>query len=129
MNALLKIMTLRSIIKGRLLFLAACLALVQADVLGQEGEGGLMLDQIIGKVDNYIILESDLEREYLGYLANGGSASDRAKCGMLAQLISSKLMVAKAEIDSVIVTEEEVDSNLNRRMQMILSQYGGSEEQ
>ncbi|MEO1096486.1 MAG: peptidylprolyl isomerase [Bacteroidota bacterium] len=38
-------------------------------------------------------------------------------------------MVAKAEIDSVIVTDIEVDNNLDRRMQLILSQYGGSESQ
>lgn len=89
----------------------------------------LVLDKIIAKVDNYIVLKSDLERTYTDYLSNGGQPSEQAKCGMLAQLISGKLMVAKAEIDSVIVEEELVDQNLDRRFQMILSQFGGSEEQ
>lgn len=92
-------------------------------------ENRVIVDEIISKIDNYIILKSDLERSYMSYLSNGNQASAGAKCRILAQLISGKLMVAKAEIDSVIVSDEEVDNNLDRRMQLILSQYGGSEEQ
>lgn len=92
-------------------------------------EAGVKIDEIIAKVDNYIVLKSDLERAYLNYLSSGNPATPDARCRILAQLISGKLMVAKAEIDSVIVTDLEVDNNLDRRMQLILSQYGGSEEQ
>ncbi|MBL3654850.1 peptidylprolyl isomerase [Fulvivirga sediminis] len=95
----------------------------------EEKGMGLVADKIIAKVDNYIVLKSDLENTYMNYLANGNPATADARCRILAQLISQKLMVAKAEIDSVIVTDEEVDGNLDRRMQMILSQYGGSPEQ
>ena len=94
-----------------------------------QESAGVIVDEIIAKVDNYIVLKSDLEKAYTGYLANGNPASPNAKCRILAQLISGKLMVAKAEIDSVIVTDLEVDNNLDRRMQLILSQYGGSEDQ
>lgn len=112
----------KSIITALVIFL---FSLTQS--FGQDQK--VVVDEIISKVDNYIVLKSDLERAYLSYLANGNAANTGAKCRMLAQLISGKLMVAKAEIDSVIVSEEEVDNNLDRRMQMILSQYGGSEEQ
>lgn len=90
---------------------------------------GIVVDEIIAKVDNYIVLKSDLDGAYLNYLSNGNQAAPDAKCRILAQLISGKLMVAKAEIDSVIVLDAEVDNNLDRRMQLILSQYGGSEQQ
>ena len=95
----------------------------------ESSSPGVVVDEIIAKVDNYIILKSELENTYINYLANGNPATSDARCRILAQLISQKLMVAKAEIDSVIVTDEEVDGNLDRRMQMILSQYGGSAEQ
>lgn len=95
---------------------------------GQEKDG-VVIDKIIAKVDNYIVLKSDLETAYLSYLASGNAATPDAKCRILGQLISQKLMVAKAEIDSVIVTDMEVTANLDNRMQMILSQYGGSPEQ
>lgn len=90
---------------------------------------GLVVDKIIVKVDNYIVLKSDLENAYQGYLTNGGSPSEDAKCQMLNSLIVSKLMVAKAEIDSVIVTDVEVDMNTQQRMQVIMQNSGNSPEQ
>ncbi len=111
------------------LIIIAIIFCVATISFAQTPEKKVMVDGIISKVDNYIILKSDLERAYLGYLSSGNPATTGAKCRILAQLVSGKLMVAKAEIDSVIVSTEEVDNNLDRRMQMILSQYGGSEEQ
>jgi len=106
---------------------------VIALVLWSQGaraqEEGAVIDEIIAKVDNYIVLKSDLESAYINYLSSGNPATPDAKCRILGQLISQKLMVAKAEIDSVIVTDVEVDNNLDNRMQVILSQYGGSPEQ
>jgi peptidyl-prolyl cis-trans isomerase SurA len=81
------------------------------------------------KVDNYIVLKSELDRAYLDYVANGGTAGDQARCQFLALLIRNKLMMAKAEIDSVVVLDEEVDANTDRRMGLILAQYGGSAEE
>ena len=88
-----------------------------------------MVDKIIGKVDNYIILRSELEGSYQNYLSNGGTASQQAKCGLFSQLVINKLLVAKAEIDSVLVTDLEVDNNANQRMNMILQSSGNSPEQ
>ncbi len=96
--------------------------------LGQD-KGGFVVDKIIAKVDNYIVLKSELDQQYQRYLVNGGTPTMEARCGMLAQLISGKLMVAKAEIDSVIVPDVIVEGNLARKMQMVMEQYGGSIEQ
>jgi peptidyl-prolyl cis-trans isomerase SurA len=120
-----KKMNLKYLISA-VIFLAASAAYAQ-DSNGNSA--GIVIDKIIAKVDNNIVLKSDVERAYLDYLSNGGKPSERNKCGLLAQLISGKLMVAKAEIDSVIVTEDIVDRNLEERFRMILSQFGGSEEQ
>ncbi len=46
------------------------------------------------------------------------------RCQYLAVLIRNKLMMAKAEIDSVVVLDAEVDANTSSRMEMILSQSG-----
>lgn len=90
---------------------------------------GLVVDKIIGKVDNYIVLKSELELAYQAYLAEGNPASEDARCELFNRLILNKLMVAKAEIDSVIVTDIEVDNNTDQRMQMILQSSGNSPEQ
>ncbi len=87
----------------------------------------ILVDKIVAKVDNKVILKSDVEMGYLSYLSSGRRDNPDLKCQILGQLISDKLMVAKAEIDSVLVSEIEVESNLSRRIQILMSQYGGSE--
>ncbi len=96
--------------------------------MAQEGTG-FVVDKIIVKVDNFVVLKSDLESVYQNYLTNGNPASTDAKCSMLNSIIVNKLMVAKAEIDSVMVTDIEVDQNTDQRMSMILQNAGNSPEQ
>ncbi|MEQ8424862.1 MAG: peptidylprolyl isomerase, partial [Cyclobacteriaceae bacterium] len=97
--------------------------------LGAQDDSGFLVDKIIAKVDNYIVLKSELEGVYQSYLADGNPGSTQARCGLLNRLIVNKLMVAKAEIDSVVVTDDEVDQNTTRRMQMILQSSGNSPEE
>ncbi len=97
-------------------------------VSAQESTG-FVVDKIIVKVDNYVVLKSDLESAYQGYLTNGNPANNDAKCNILNGILINKLMVAKAEIDSIIVTDFEVDQNTEQRMAMILQNSGNSPEQ
>jgi len=92
-------------------------------------ETGFVLDKIICKIDNYIVLKSELEAAYQNYVTEGNPGSDQAKCGLLNRLVMNKLMVAKAEIDSILVTDAEVDQNTSQRMSVILQNYGNSAEE
>ncbi|MBZ0244541.1 MAG: peptidylprolyl isomerase [Cyclobacteriaceae bacterium] len=98
-------------------------------MLKAQDDPGFLVDKIIAKVDNYIVLKSELEGTYQNYLAEGNPPSQEAKCGLLNRLIVNKLMVAKAEIDSVVVTDDQVDQNTARRMQLILQSSGNSPEE
>ena len=94
-----------------------------------QAQDGFVVDEIIAKVDNYIVLKSELDRAYQDYIANGGNASDETRCQFLALLIRNKLMMAKAEIDSIVVLDEEVDLNTQNRITTILQHSGNSAEQ
>jgi peptidyl-prolyl cis-trans isomerase SurA len=100
-----------------------------AAVAQNPESAGLVVDKIIVKVDNYIVLKSDLESAYQNYLTSGNQPSEEARCGILNSLVINKLMVAKAEIDSVLVTDVEVDQNTQQRMGVILQNSGNSPEQ
>lgn len=89
---------------------------------------GIMIDNIIAKVDDKIILRSDLEKAYLDFLSRGEFRAANAKCQILEQLIVNKMLVAKAAIDSVIIEDAEVRSNLSRRMEYMIAQVGSAEE-
>ena len=108
---------------------SAALVLMLGPVAHAQENQGFVVDKIIAKIDNYIVLKSELEAAYQGYLSEGNPSSEEARCQILNQLIMNKLMVAKAEIDSVVVTDAEVDGNTESRMQMILQNSGNSPEQ
>jgi peptidyl-prolyl cis-trans isomerase SurA len=91
-----------------------------------QGEGH-NIDKIVAKIDNYIILKSEVENAYINYLASGNKAESDTRCQILKQLLVEKVLVAKAEIDSVTVDESEVDTELAQRMAYFV-QEAGSEE-
>lgn len=101
----------------------------QAQDTSEESQG-FVVDKIVAKVDNYIVLKSEVDKAYLDYVTNQGGRGnpDEIKCQFLALLIRNKLMLAKAEIDSVVVSDEEVDANTERRIAIIASQYGDIKE-
>lgn len=93
----------------------------------QTGDG-IVIDKIIAKVDDYIILKSELERSYLDYLSSGQARGSNAKCQILQQLVVNKMLMAQSEIDSIFVLDAEVNSNLDRRMAVMAQQFGGESE-
>jgi peptidyl-prolyl cis-trans isomerase SurA len=103
------------------------MGLLAASLAGAQSS--IVVDKIIAKVDNYIVLKSELEGAYQNYIVQGNSPSEEARCGIFNSLIMNKLMVAKAEIDSIVIADSEVDGNTEQRMNMILQQSGNSPEQ
>jgi peptidyl-prolyl cis-trans isomerase SurA len=87
-----------------------------------QGQQGYTIDKIIARVDNHYILSSELEEMYASYKANGQRAPE--KCQILESLIINKMLLAKAEIDSVTVEEKEVDNELDGKMSYMIQRFG-----
>lgn len=86
-----------------------------------------LVDRVITTVGSSIILQSDLEMRYAQHLTEGQKPDEKIKCYLLQQLITEKLLAQQATIDSIEVSESEIDDNLNGRMQMMVRQAGGKE--
>jgi len=110
---------MRKIITSALVLLA-CLS-----VWGQNG--GTSIDGIVAVVGKSIIMRSDLEKHFIDYKSQFKTIEDpdEVYCSILENLIYNKLMVNQAELDSIEVTDEEVDYRLNTRIQYFLQQTGG----
>lgn len=80
------------------------------------------INKIIAKVDNYYVLRSDLDETMQSYTSQNQQAPPR--CQVLESLVINKMMLAKADIDSVVVDDKLVDSELDTRMQYMVSQFG-----
>lgn len=83
---------------------------------------GQVIDKIIAKVNEEIILKSELDMASNQLRLDEDFMFGDVECAVLTQLIQAKLFVAIADIDSVSVDENVLEDNLDRRMQAILAQ-------
>ena len=93
----------------------------------QAQGGGVSIDGIVAVIGKSIIMRSDLEKHYKDYTAQFRTVEDpdEVYCSLLENLVFNKLMVNQAELDSIEITDEEVDYRLNSRIQYFLQQTGG----
>ncbi len=80
---------------------------------------------IVGK--NRIILNSELEKEVMAAKAQDPTFNDTMKCELLSRMVLSKLLVEQADRDSVYVTEEDVEGQLDNNIRYYIRQYGSKE--
>ena len=89
-----------------------------------------VVDKVVAVVGKNIILQSDIENQYIQYrlqgMAEGTGKEVRAR--ILEDLLLQKLMLNQAEMDSLTVTDEQVEAELNRRIQHIVSRFGSQEK-
>ena len=103
---------------------ALCALFLGHHALAQKPQ---VVDQVMAVVGNNIILRSDVEKQYSQALAQGEAASDELKCAVFDQLLLQKLMINQAAIDSLIVTDSQVDGELDKRMRYYIRQIGSEE--
>jgi peptidyl-prolyl cis-trans isomerase SurA len=122
----LKFMSIKKIISTFWMSIMFCpLIFAQNQTAAPSGQ---VVDKIIAKVNNYIILESELQKAYLETLSQAQNGfTTPTRCDVFESLLVNKLMVAKAEIDSVLVNDAEVAFQADQRFEMVLSQFGGDE--
>ena len=92
--------------------------------------GGLpaqTLDRIVAIVGEEIILASDVENQYNYLIINGEKDNGTLRCQVLDQLIIGKLLLNKAQQDSLVVSEEQVASEVDRRIKVFVDQMGSQE--
>ncbi|MFN3528552.1 MAG: peptidylprolyl isomerase [Bacteroidia bacterium] len=87
-----------------------------------------MIDGLVAVVGDKIILKSEVEAEYASWLAQGNDEDPDMRCIIVDQLLTTKLMLRQAEIDSVEVSDEEVDGQIERRMRYFISMVGTREK-
>lgn len=91
-------------------------------------KGSFIIDQVVGIVGNKSIKQSDVENEYVQLKAENFQANGDIKCMVFEKLLQTKLMVNQAMLDSIVVSETQLESELNQRLDMFISQAGSVEK-
>ncbi len=93
-------------------------------------DGGQVIDRVIAVVGQNMIKESELETAFLQQRANNGIVEDAfgARCDLFEGMLINKLMLNQAETDSLNVTEEEIDREMDNRIKYMIRMYGSQEQ-
>ena len=93
-------------------------------VFGQE-----TADKIVAIVDDEIIMKSELDYQVniIAIQTNANPADPALRKKVLNDMITQKLLYAQAELDSIVVSDEEVEQQLDYQMNYFIQQYGSRE--
>lgn len=116
-------MKLNTIVKYTLCSLAV---LISAAVFGQPEVK--IIDGIIGVVGDEIILRSDLENQKIQASAQGVSYGSNSKCRIMEDLLYEKLLLHQGGVDSVEVSEAQIQAELDKRINVFIEQIGSREK-
>jgi peptidyl-prolyl cis-trans isomerase SurA len=98
------------------------LALASSAAFGQNQEQ--IVDQIAAVAGNKIVLKSEIESQYRLILNQGNSEDQNLRCRVADQLLLNKLLLNQAVLDSVEVSDGQIENELDRRINYMISQLG-----
>jgi peptidyl-prolyl cis-trans isomerase SurA len=104
--------------------LAACFLLVSVSAISQTQAKKVVADKIAAIVGDRIILQSDIKNSISDIARQGGTVPDNAECMLMEQAIVSKVLMLQAEKDSLPVTDEEVEAELDQKIRYYVNQLG-----
>lgn len=87
-----------------------------------------LIDRVVAKVGSEFILLSDVEDQFNYLRQQDPSIGEEGKCLVLENLIGQKLIIYQAILDSVQVSDEEVETQLDLRFEHTLRQMNGDEQ-
>lgn len=92
------------------------------------GQQGTVVDGVVAVVGKSIIKISDIENGYVQYrMRQGGDNAQATRCLILENMLLSKLMLHKGEVDSVEVTDDQVEQEVQYYLKNYVRQYGSRE--
>src|SRR5450432_1548703 len=85
----------------------------------------VVADKIVGIVGDKIVLKSEIFMANEDIKRQGGQEVDN--CLILDEMLTTKALVLQAEKDSIPITDDEVDAEVDQKIRYFISQYGSKE--
>jgi peptidyl-prolyl cis-trans isomerase SurA len=104
--------------------LTACFLFLALATAAQSQPKKIVADKISAIVGDRIILQSDIKNSIADIARQGGTVPDNAECMLMDQAIVSKVLMLQAQKDSLPVTDEEVEAELDQKIRYYINQLG-----
>lgn len=106
--------------------LTVCFLVLGFTVAAQSQGKKVVADKIAAIVGDRIILQSDITNSILDIARQGGTIPENAECLLMEQAIVSKVLMLQAEKDSIPVTDEEVEAELDQKIRYYINKLGSA---
>jgi peptidyl-prolyl cis-trans isomerase SurA len=90
--------------------------------------GGRVVNKVVAQVGDNIILLSDIENQKLQAVQAGVETSRDMECAILEELMMGELLINQAKLDSLVVSDEQVDAEMENRLRIIESKIGSRQK-
>jgi peptidyl-prolyl cis-trans isomerase SurA len=90
--------------------------------------GGRVVNKVVAQVGDNIILLSDIENQKLQAVQAGVETSRDMECTILEELMMGELLINQAKLDSLVVSDEQVDAEMENRLRIIESKIGSRQK-
>ena len=100
-----------------LLFTSTCFA-----------QNNKLVNKVLAQVGDNIILLSDIEIQKLQAKQSEMEVDFDFSCSVLEQLMVQELLVNQAKLDSIPVSDEQVDAEMENRLRIIEKDMGGRDK-
>jgi len=88
-----------------------------------------VIDEIAGVVGSHPILWSDVETQYQQFRIQGIAGDPvEMRCRIFEELLFQKLLLHQSELDSLVVGDDQVNAELDRRLRYYITQFGSQEK-
>lgn len=87
----------------------------------------VIADKIIATVGDKIILKSDIDNSVHDMQRQGIDVPANADCLLLQQALAMKALVLQAERDSIPISDEDVEAEIDNKIRYFINQYGSKE--
>ena len=111
------------------MIIPALLILLMGSVVQVKAQNEKTVDEIAALVGSHPVFWSDVEAQYAQAKAQGVAGDPFVmRCTIFENLVFQKLLVYQAEIDSLVVSDEQVNSELDRRLRYYIQQFGSQQK-
>jgi peptidyl-prolyl cis-trans isomerase SurA len=87
----------------------------------------VIADKIVAQVGDKIILRSDIYNSIEDVRRQGGQLPPNPECILVERALIEKALVLQAEKDSLPISDEDIDAELDNRIRGFIMQYGSKE--
>lgn len=91
-------------------------------MLSSMSWGQKVIDKIVAQVGDNVILLSEIEAQKQAIKQNNTNEIPQTDCQILEQMMYNFLLVNQAELDSVVISDEQVDAEMENRLRVIENQ-------